>query len=158
MEFQVNGIPMNSCEFFIWDSISRDSDGTIPDDSFGGYEIAPKSQILYLDIQTLQPPRNIFNMRKYKRHNIISHNFKIKNIFSTIEIIIMICKLWVSYLWKSFLFRRNWVTPFQQLSLDSVDRWTWGLKLWESIWDSKAGLLGTSTSSSWSLSPSFPNL
>ena len=55
------------------------SETNIPDDSFGGYEIAPPSQILYLDIQTLQPPWNIFNMRKYKRHNIISHDFIIKN-------------------------------------------------------------------------------
>ena len=30
------------------------SETNIPDDSFGGYEIAPSSQILYLDIQTLQ--------------------------------------------------------------------------------------------------------
>ena len=54
------------------------SETNIPDDSFGGYEIAPSSQILYLDIQTLQPSWNIFNVRKYKRHNIISHNFIIK--------------------------------------------------------------------------------
>ena len=88
------------------------SETNIPDDSFGGYEIAPSSQILYLDIQTLQQSWNIFNVRKYKRHNIISHNFIIKNTqYDWMHQRFL--ELWDSYLWKSFLFIRHLDTPFQ---------------------------------------------